>query len=132
MNRIKIFFSNDYLFTATTNTKFELFYLYFSIFILLMVIGYKMYLKFKGSRAKFYKKFDRMWFWGYLTLGISGLFIWFSRTQNLPMFSTRFVSYTYLLLVIFFTLYIVYLFSTKAPQELNIYYEKKRKEKYFK
>ncbi len=106
--------------------------MYLSVFILFAIIGYKIYLKIKGDRPKVYKKFDRIWFWGYLTTGVIGLFVWFSRTQNLPIFSTRFISYSFLLIFILFTAYLIYLFTEKTPKELNKYYEKKRKEKYLK
>lgn len=130
IDKLKIFFSKDYLFSVSSGTKFENVYLYLAVFLILMAIGFIIFVRAKSSRMKIAKGFNKVWFWGYLTIGVIGLFIWFSRTQGLSIFSTRFVSYNWLLLIIIFSGYLTFLFKTKVPKEVSKYYEKKRKEKY--
>jgi hypothetical protein len=76
--------------------------------------------------------FDSVWFWGYLSIGLVGLFIWFSRTQALPLFSTRLISYLWVLSTIIFTIGLVVYFKKEIPKQIVKYTEQKRKAKYLK
>lgn len=132
MSKLKYFLSKGYLLEIATGTKYEIAYLVISGLLVLGVITYRIFLRIKGNRAEAMRSFDKIWFWGYLTLGLSGLFIWFSRNQALPIFSVRLLSLLWIAAVIISTAFIAYYFKTKIPKVLDKYYETKRKAKYLK
>lgn len=131
MQRIfNTYFTTDYLFTVVTGGKYERFYLYFPLALLAITLIARAYLFIKGNRPPVLKTFDRLWFWGGIVFSFLGLFIWFSRNQSLPMFSSRIVSYAWILIMILYAGYLFYFWKKKIPAELSKYYEKKRKTKY--
>lgn len=132
MNNFGVYFSSEYLLSIATGAKFEPFYLYFSCAIILVVLAVKIFFILRKNRIKAYKKFDSICFWGYLTEGILGLFIWFSRIQALTIFSTRLFSYLWLLSILSLTGYLAYYYLRVIPLEIDKHYEKKRKDKYLK
>jgi len=131
MNRIKMIFSPDYFLAVPKVSTFEIYYLYLSLFIIVSVIFCKFFFVVK-KRSSVYKKFDKRWFWGYLDLGMLGVFLWFSRNQELPIFGTRLASYLWLLVLFLYLGYLLYYFKKKAKPAIIKYQEKKRKEKYLK
>ena len=130
MNSIRAYLNTDYLFKPVTGSKLELFYLIFSALLIIVAIIYRLYILFKGGRAEVYRSFDRMWFWGALVFGLFGLFLYFSRTQALPTFSTRTVSYLWLLALLGYSTYLIFYFRATVPDKLHDFYAKKRKSKY--
>lgn len=126
------YISQNYLLTVISGSKFENYYLYFSIGLISLLITYRLFLFFRGNRPPIYKKFDVYWFWGYQALGISGIFIWFSRKESLPIFSTRIISYLWMMLIFGYTGFLIYYYIKKIPAKLVDFYEKKRKSKYLK
>lgn len=130
MNSLKIYLSPEYLLSVTTGAKFEPFYLYFSAAIIFTALAAKLFFAIKKDRIKAYKKFDSIWFWGFLAEGFVGLFIWFSRIQALNFFSTRLFSYLWLLSIFLFAGYLIYYYIKVIPLEVDKHYEKKRKDKY--
>ena len=130
MNSLKIYFSTNYLFTPVSGSKLELFYLIFSSTLIISAVIYRIYLFFKGGRSEVYRTFDRLWFWGALAFGLFGLFLYFSRTQALPTFSMRSVSYLWLLSLLGYATYLIFYFRSTVPDKLHDFYDKKRKSKY--
>jgi hypothetical protein len=128
----KYYFSWDFLYSPVSGSSYEKIYLFLSVFIITLVICYRLFLFIRGNRPLVYKKFDSIWFWGYLALGLSGLFIWFSRTQALPFFSTRLVSYLWILLLLVFSAWVIFYLKKEIPQKIVKYTEQKRKAKYLK
>jgi hypothetical protein len=129
---LKSYFSWDFLYSPVSGSSYEKLYLFLSVFIIALTICYRIYLLIKGDRPAVLKRFDTIWFWGYLTLGLVGLFIWFSRTQALPLFSTRLISYLWVLAIIFFTIGLAVYFKKEIPKQIVKYTEQKRKAKYLK
>ena len=129
-NWFRVYFSSDYLWTPTSGAKFEKYYLIVSLVILALAIFYRIYIFVRGNRPTVLKSFDRYLFWGYLSFGITGLFIWFSRSQTLPMFSTRLISYLWIASGIAYTIFLAFYWHKKVPQKLSKFYENKRKSKY--
>jgi hypothetical protein len=130
MNSIKGYLTTDYLFSPVSGSKLELFYLIVPAVLLLGAIGYRIYLMIRGNRSEAYRSFDRMWFWGSIIFGLFGLFLYFSRTQALPTFSTRTVSYLWLLSLLGYGTYLIFYFRSTVPDKLHDFYSKKRKSKY--
>lgn len=131
MNRIKSFFSSEYLLAVPQDSVYEIYFLYLSFLILITVIGAKIYFKF-NKRSEAYLDFDKRWFWGYLAIGLTGVFFWFTRNQKLPTFGTRIVSYLWLVSALLYSFYIYYYYQTKTKRNVLDFNEKKRKEKYLK
>lgn len=129
-NFIAVYLSNNYLLGVVSGTRFEAYYLYVSAAIVSLAILFRLFIYVKGGRAKAYYRFDRLWFYGYSLFGLFGLFIWFSRTQALSIFSTRIVSYLWLISLLGYTIYLIYYLVRIMPEKLVKYYEKKRKKKY--
>lgn len=134
MQKISFFFSKEYLFATIQNSRFENLYLYLSLLLIVAPIILKIALAiwFKGRPKKIYKTFDSIWFWGFWTLGILGLFVWFSRTQLLPIFSTRFVSYLWLLLISVMAIWLFIYYKKRIPNLSEKYYKAARKKRYLK
>ena len=130
MNSLKTYLSTNYLASPVSGTKWELFYLIFACLIIFGAIGYRIFLRFKGSRPKAFKSFDKLWFWGAILFGLFGLFIYFSRTQGLPVFSTRMISYLWVLSVLAYSTFLIFNYRISIPEKLHNYYEGKRKSKY--
>ena len=130
MNSIRQYLTADYLLAPVSGSKLELFYLILPVVIILGALMYRLYLFITGGRSEVYRSFDRMWFWGALSFGIFGLFVYFSRTQALPTFSTRTVSYLWLLTLLGYFTYLIFYFRTTIPDKLHDFYDKKRKSKY--
>lgn len=130
MNRTNTYFSSQYLLSVATGSKFEFLYLSVSIFMIVLVVLAKLAIVFKKKRIKAYKSFDNIWFWGYFTQGLAGLFIWFSRTESLAFFSSRLVSYFWIILNFVLAGYLIYYYKNILPQKIEKHFEKSRKEKY--
>jgi hypothetical protein len=118
------------LIETVSGTKYEVAYLYLPIALILGIISYRIFLYIKSGRPEVYKPFDRYWFWGYFTLALVGLVIWFARSQSLPLISTRLVSYTWLLSLLVYACFLAFYFLRIIPQKLTTYYETQRKKKY--
>lgn len=131
MNRLSSFFNPDYLFATPTESTYEPYYLYLALFILILVLGLRVFFRF-SSRSKVYLGFDRRWFYGYLALALSGVFLWFSRNQQLPTFGTRIFSYIWIALIFGYSFYLFFYYKKTLTKKLISYHEKKRKEKYLK
>lgn len=129
-NWFRVYFSSDYLWTPASGAKFEKYYLAVSLAILALAIFYRIYIFVRGNRPEVLKSFDRYFFWGYLTFGLLGLFVYFSRTQSLPIFSTRAISWFWILCVITHTIFLAFYWRKQVPQKLAKFYENKRKSKY--
>lgn len=131
MNRIKDIFNPDYFLAVPTESRYEIYFLYLSIAILVAVIGAKIYLRL-NKRPKAYLELDRRWFWGYLIISLLGMFVWFSRSQELPTFGTRLATYVWFNTIWIYTLYLYFYYKRTFIKDLASYHEKKRKEKYLK
>lgn len=131
-NFLATYFNSKYLLEAVSGTNYEKYYLYVSLTVLVSVILFRIYISIKKNRPDAYRFFDKLWFWSYLSLGLFGVFIWFSRSQLLPLFSTRLVSYAWILSNLGLLGYLVYYFLKIIPGKLTTFYEKKRKSKYLK
>jgi amino acid transporter len=129
MNSLGVFLSPEYLFEVATNTKFEIYYLYGSLAIIAACMGIKFALYLR-KREEAYKPFDRLWFWGYLGIGALGLFTWFSRSQGLPVFGTRFFSYLWIFVVLGYAAFLYFYSKKRVKTEVKKYHERSRKEKY--
>jgi hypothetical protein len=79
-----------------------------------------------------YKSFDVQWFWGYFSLGLVGLFVYFSRDQRLPIFGTRIASYLFLTTTMFFSVYLFVYFQKVTKKHIARFVDKERKNKYLK
>lgn len=134
MQKINYFLSKDFLFTTIQNPKYENLYLYLSLLLIIVPIVFKIVLAiwYKDRPKKIYKTFDSIWFWGFWTLGFLGLFVWFSRTQLLPIFSTRFVSYLWLLMIPVLKLWLFLHYRKQIPKLAENYYKNTRKKRYLK
>jgi len=131
-NWINTYLSNSYMLGVNTATKYELFYLVASGLLISFAGIFRLFIFIKGNRPKAYKTFDSFTFWGLLSLGIFGLFIYFSRTQELPIFSTRLISYLWIIGLVGYVGGLVYYLKKKLPSKVEKYYESKRKAKYLK
>lgn len=127
---LRYYLSNDYLWTSTTGSKFEKYYLFSSLVILALAIGYRIYIFARGNRPEALRTFDRYFFCGCLTIGLLGLLIWFSRSQLLPVFSTRAISYLWIIGGLAYSVFLALYWRKKVPQKLARFYENKRKSKY--
>lgn len=116
----------------TVGGKFERFYLYFPMILIVASLVYRLYILIKGKRPVVYKTFDSYLFWGGFSFGLVGLFLYFSRTQELPTFSTRLASYFWLILLIVYIVFLIYSYKRKIPAKISKYYEAQRKAKYLK
>lgn len=132
MNKfISTYFKSDYLLRVAPETRFEPYFLFIALALIMIVITLKFLFKIKG-RSVAYKNFDRLWFWGYFTLSIIGLFLWFSRNQGLPFFGTRLVSYLWIISLFFFVVFLFLYFHKRTKKEIMAHLDRKRKEKYLK
>ncbi|MDD3481110.1 MAG: hypothetical protein PHW75_02720 [Patescibacteria group bacterium] len=125
------YLSSDYLFEIASGTTYQEYYLYVAFALIALPIILKVYFTIRNERAP-YKSFDRLWFWGYLMIGVLGLFIWFSRDQGLPLFGTRLASYAWLSTIFIYLGYLLYYYKKKVTKDVVRHYEKSRKEKYLK
>lgn len=105
--------------------------LYISLVLVLLPVIIFIYLRFRG-RPESYRKFDQLWTWGFFSIGLLGLFEWFSVDQALPTFGTRLAVYLWTLFLIGLSVYVIFYFYTKTVKEIAAFHEKKRKEKYLK
>lgn len=122
--------TSGYLLEVASGTKYESFYLYFPIALVVGMVAWRIFLGVKGGRPVVFKRFDALWFWGYLSFALIGLLIYFSRTQGLPVLSTRLVSYIWLITILGYTGYLCFYLLKIIPGKLGDYYEKQRKKKY--
>lgn len=129
---INTYFSSSYLLSETTGGKFERFYLYLPLILIVTVLIYRAYIFVKGKRPVVYKTFDSYVLWGGLSFGLAGLFIYFARTQELPTFSTRLISYLWLVLLLVYTIFLWVYLKTKLSKKIEKYFEAQRKAKYLK
>lgn len=125
------FFNPNYIFSAASGTTYEPWYLYLSLALIISPILFYAFFKF-SKRIAAYKAFDRYLIWGYLTLGLIGLFFWFSRNQGLPTFSIRLFSYLWLISIVGYDFFLLYYYKKRIPASITKHYEKTRKEKYLK
>jgi len=124
-------FNPEYLLAVPAVSRYEVYYLYLSVFITTVVLFLKLLFR-KGKRSEAFRSFDKFWFWGYLAIGLSGLFIWFSRNQQLPTFGTRIVSYLWLGIVLVYAVFLLFYYLRFVTKAIESYHEKKRKERYLK
>lgn len=129
---LSTYLSLNYLWTTTTGGKYEKFYLYFPIALIVAVFVYRIILFVRGNRPAVYKAFDSYMFWGYVSLALFGLWIYFVRTQGLPIFSTRLVSYLWLLSIVLYSFFLFLYFKKNLPEKLEKYTESARKARYLK
>lgn len=132
MQKLNYFFSKAYLFTTIQSSKYESLYLYLSLLLILAPIAIKIFLRVtkKNHPKEIYKTLDSLWFWISFSLGLAGLFVWFSRTQLLPIFSTRFISYLWILLIFVGAGAIFYYYKKNIPGLIEKYYKTTRKKRY--
>jgi hypothetical protein len=131
MNKLRTFLNPDYVFAVPQDSTYEVYFLYISILVILVVLFLKIFFRFK-KRSSVYSGFDRLWFWGYFILGLTGVFLWFSRNQQLPTFGTRFATYLWLNSLWIYALFIFYYYKKYVTKAVISHHEKKRKEKYLK
>lgn len=130
IGQMKYYLSPAYLWSTTTGSRFEVFYLIFPMVLIISATGYRIFLAIKGGRSEAYREFDSLWLWGAVGFGLMGLFIFLSRNQGLPIFSTRLISYLWVILIPFYVAYLVYYYRTNVPKKLHQFYTKKRKARY--
>jgi amino acid transporter len=123
------FFNWDYLSEIPVGALYETYFLYLVILTAAIPIAIKIFFKIQ-KRSKAYQKFDRQWLWGYISLALVGLFIWFSITQQLPTFGSRLMVYIWIFALILFKIYLLIYYRRVVVGEVKNYHEKKRKEKY--
>lgn len=132
MNKLfNVYFKSDYLLRVAPETKYEPYFLYSAITVMILAIGIKLFFKFRG-RSKAYVSFDRLWFWGYIVLSVVGLFVWFSRNQGLPIFGTRLASYLWLKSLFIYGVVLYFYYIKKARKDVLAHFNKERKAKYLK
>jgi len=131
MNRMTSFFNSEYLLVVPSSSKYEIFFLGLALTILLVVITARTFFFFK-KRSEAYLDFDKRWFWGYLIIAFWGLFVWFSRDQELPTFGTRLASYSWLAIIFFYLAYLVFYYKKEVKKSIRSHHDKERKEKYLK
>lgn len=124
-------FDWERLIAIPTSALYEKYFLYIVLAILVGPILLKILLNIK-KRSKAYAKFDRLWFWAYLSLGAVGLFIWFSITQGLPIFGSRLVTYIWLFSLVALKIYLFIYYRLVTLKDVKKYHEKRRKDKYLK
>jgi drug/metabolite transporter (DMT)-like permease len=132
MNSIQSYFSTSYLLAPVSGTKLELFYLIVPLLMIVIALGYRVFIMIKGKRPAAYRSFDKLWFWGALLFGLFGLFLYFARTQGLPTFSTRTISYLWFLATLGYSTYVIFYYRMTVPDQMHEYYKTKRKSKYLK
>lgn len=123
--------SAEYLLGISSNMTFQRGLLALALMVMLLPIFLKVFLVIK-KRSKAYQKFDRLWFWGLLTLGLVGTFVWFSVTQGLPTLGSRMVVYLWGLITAGYGIFIFIYYKKVVVSDVAKFYEKKRKEKYLK
>jgi hypothetical protein len=128
------YLARDYLFMPVTETRFDLLYLALALLLISapIILRIIIKIKFKDRPKKVYATFDRLWFWLSFSLGLFGLFIYFSRIQGLPFFGTRFASYLFLFLILAAKLGITFYYKMYIPKKLKRYHELARKKRYLK
>lgn len=131
-NQINLYLNREYFLSVATSTKLQLFYLLLPLLLLLLTFGTRFYIFIRGKRPAAYRQFDFFWFWGFLSFAVIGLFIYFSRLQELPIFSTRAISYLWIFLLLTFVGFLCGYYKIIIPGEIKKYYEAKRKAKYLK
>ncbi len=131
-NWINTYFSSSYLLGETTGSKFERFYFYIPLILIAAAVIYRIYIFIKGKRPVVYKPFDSYVLWGGISFGLAGLFIYFARTQELPTFSTRLVSYLWVILLLAYKIFLWIYLKTKLSKKIEKYLEAQRKAKYLK
>lgn len=131
MSKLQSLFSTEYLLAVPETSKYEAYFLYLSLLVVVVALVLKIYFVLK-KRSKAFQSFDRLWFWGYLTIGFLGLFVWFSRNQQLPMLGARIISYFWFNTIWLYGLFLLYYYKKHAKRMATAHYEKARKEKYLK
>jgi hypothetical protein len=130
MMNFKSLLTSGYWLNTNSGTKYEVAYLAFACLVVLLAFGFRLYIFIKKNRVPLLKKYDRIWVWGGVTFALWFLFIWFSRTQALPIFSTR-VIMVISLLVFFSSAGWFFFYSKKKAKALTKeFYTAKRKQKY--
>ncbi|MDD3679158.1 MAG: hypothetical protein PHT36_02865 [Patescibacteria group bacterium] len=132
MNKIVSFFDPKYLMAVPVESSFHFLFLTLPAVAVLSPVLLKIFFRFFKKRHGGYEEFDKLWFWGYETIGLIGLFIFFSRDQRLPIFGTRIASYLVIIAMLIFSSFLFFYFRKFTKKEISYYLEKKRKEKYLK
>ena len=124
---------SDQHYLLSTNEEFKYWYVYLPFFGLFVFLAFlvSMLLK-KQDNYKAKKSFERQFFWTYLTFGILGLVSIFARYQSLPIFGSRVMTFSILILFLIVNVWLVYYYRTKTKKELLKFENKKRKEKWLK
>ncbi len=131
MNILEKLSDQHYLFS--TNEEFKYWYVYLPFFGLFVFLAFlvSMLLK-KQDSYKAKKAFERQFFWIYLIFGLLGLTSVFARLQNLPIFGSRVMTLSILVLFLIANVWLVYYYRTKTKNELLKFENKQRKEKWLK
>lgn len=123
--------TTDYLFS--TNDKLKYWYIYLPTFGLLIVLAFLV--SYLVKRQKDYKAkagFQRQFFWIYLTFGLLGLTSVFARSQALPVFGSRFLTFLIIFTFILCNLWLFgYYFKVTKKEKMKLA-NKLRKEKWLK
>lgn len=132
MNRIVEKYLNwDYLYGVSENVWFQEYLLYVAIFVILVPVIVAIFFKLR-KRSKAYKNFDKKFFWGFLILGLLGLFVWFSVSQSLTTLGSRITVFLWLSSIAIYKTYLYIYFRKVTVKEVTNFHEKKRKDKYLK
>lgn len=127
-----LYLTQEFLLGVAVDGKYEVMYLILPLMILFVIFGFRVYIFFKKNRPTYFREFDSWFFWGTLLFSLIGLFIYFSRTQELPTFSSRLFSYFWIFCIFIYYGFLVVYWLIKIPKLKKRYYEAKRKSKYFK
>ncbi len=124
------FLSSDYLLVIPTQQSYLNFLIFFYSVFLVFVFAYVIVYRIKHDKNRILKVFRKKFFWGNLSLGATGLFLVFSRYQELPIFSLRITNYFLLLLIVSYNVYLTLHYKKNVVEKLFQKKEKERIEKW--
>lgn len=128
----------QYFFGAAENFSFGKLYLVFYLAVIFLAVGSIFFFRYRLKKNAVTRSFIKKVFWGNLVLGLVGLFLIFSRDQDLPIFSMRvlgflnialFISYNIYLFVHFKRILTKKLFEEKNRERIEKWLPKKKKKK---
>lgn len=121
----------NYLFS--TNEELKYWYIYLPFFGLFVFLGFLVsYLLKRQENYKAKKAFQKQFFWIYTSLGLLGLISVFARSQNLPIFGSRAITFLILAVFALSNIWLLYYYEVKTKKEIMKFQNKKRKEKWLK
>ncbi|RJO60926.1 hypothetical protein C4544_04110 [candidate division WS5 bacterium] len=121
----------DQNYLLSTNEELKYWYIYLPFFGLFVFLGLLVsYLLKRQDSYKAKKAFQKQFFWTYVTFGILGMISVFARSQDLPIFGSRAITFVILILFLLVNLWLLYYYQIKTKKELIKFQNKKRKEKW--